>query len=98
VKRLLVAGLAMAAGYGVYRLARAWAPDDLAERAHDFAAAVREGMAQREAELREALGMEAGGAYTDAGTSGADPFAVPAPLDSAAARALLDDPAGPRAR
>ncbi|HET7278591.1 MAG TPA: hypothetical protein VFJ22_10970 [Dermatophilaceae bacterium] len=91
MKRLVVAGLVVAAGYGIYRLARAWAPDDLSERAHEFADAVRQGMAQREAELREALGMEA------AQTAG-DPFAVPAPLDVAAARALLDDPAGPRAR
>ena len=91
MKRLVVAGLAVAAGYGIYRLARAWAPDDLSERAHEFADAVRQGMAQREAELREALGMEAAQAA-------GDPFAVPAPLDAAAARALLDDPAGPRAR
>lgn len=91
MKRLVVAGLVVAAGYGIYRLARAWASDDLTERAHEFADAVRQGMAQREAELREALGMEAAQAV-------GDPFAVPAPLDAAAARALLDDPAGPRAR
>jgi hypothetical protein len=94
MKRLVVAGLVVAAGYGIYRLARAWAPDDLSERAHEFADAVRQGMAQREAELREALGIEAAQAAQAAG----DPFAVAAPLDVAAARALLDDPAGPRAR
>lgn len=98
MKRLVVAGLAVAAGYGVYRLARAWAPDHLTQRARDFAAAVREGMAEREGELREALGMEAGVGHADAGSGGAHMSAVPAPLDAAAARALLDDPTGPRAR
>jgi hypothetical protein len=50
----------------------------LADGLRDLADAVREGMAEREQELRIALGV-------DAGT-----------VDPQQARALLDDPTGPR--
>jgi hypothetical protein len=45
-------------------------------------------MAEREGELRLALGIDAGTAE--------DPEASAARLDAASARALLDDPTGPR--
>ena len=90
---------ALGAAVGVYavrkvsKAAQAYTPSGVAHGLADFgdglrelAAAVREGMAERESELRVALGI-------DAETGGQDPR-----LDSAAARALLDDPTGPRAR
>jgi hypothetical protein len=48
-------------------------------------------MAEREGELRHALGIDAG--TTEPGAGAPDPR-----LDAASARALLDDPTGPRAR
>jgi hypothetical protein len=59
---------------------------DLGEGLREMADAVREGMAEREAELRFALGM-------DTGTlpDGRD-------MTPAQARALIDDPTSPRAR
>lgn len=91
--------VALGAAVGVYavrkvsRAAQAYTPAGVAEGMASFgdglrelAEAVREGMAEREAELRLALGIDAGTA-DDASR-----------LDAASARALLDDPTGPRAR
>jgi hypothetical protein len=93
---------ALGAAVGVYavrkvsKAAEAYTPAGVAHGLSDFgdglrelAAAVREGMAERESELRLALGI-------DAETGGVEPGA--GRLDAAAARALLDDPTGPRAR
>ena len=62
---------------------------DFGDGLRELAAAVREGMAEREGELRLALGIDAGTAD--------DPEASAARLDAASARALLDDPTGRRA-
>ena len=90
---------ALGAAVGVYavrkvsRAAQAYTPAGVADGLSDFgdglrelAAAVREGMVEREAELRLALGI-------DTGTAEDAPR-----LDAESARALLDDPTGPRAR
>ena len=59
---------------------------DLGEGLREMAAAVREGMAERETELRYALGMDTG--------------TLPDGLEmsDAQARALIEDPTSPRAR
>jgi hypothetical protein len=100
VARLFWLGLGAAAGvYAVRRVgkaAQAYTPAGVADGLSDFgdglrelAAAVREGMAEREGELRLALGIDAGTAD--------DPEAGAARLDADTARALLDDPMGRRA-
>jgi hypothetical protein len=99
VARLFWVALGAAAGvYAVRKVgkaAQAYTPAGVADGLSDFgdglrelAAAVREGMAEREGELRLALGIDAGTAV--------DPEAGAARLDAAAARALLDDPTGRR--
>jgi hypothetical protein len=99
VARLFWVALGAAAGiYAVRKVskaAEAYTPTGVAHGLADFgdglrelAAAVREGMAEREGELRLALGI-------DTGT--ADEQATGARLDAASARALLDDPTGLRA-
>ena len=104
VARLFWAALGAAAGvYAVRKVgkaAQAYTPAGVAHGLSDFgdglrelAAAVREGMAEREGELRLALGIDAG--TTEPGTT--EP-GTPARLDAASARALLDDPTAPRAR
>lgn len=96
--RLFWAALGAAAGvYAVRRVgkaAEAYTPAGVAHGLADFgdglrelADAIREGMAEREAELRLALGID-----TDTSENGA------ARLDAESARRLLDDPTGPRAR
>lgn len=93
--------VALGAAAGIYavrkvtKAAEAYTPAGVAHGLSDFgeglrelADAVREGMAEREADLRLALGIDTGTAD--------DPAA--ARLDAEAARALLDDPTGPRAR
>ncbi len=93
--------LALGASAGVYavrklsKAAEAYTPagvaaslSDLGQGLRELAEAVREGMAEREEELRLALGIDTGTA------EGGDARR----LDADAARALLDDPAGPRAR
>ena len=93
--------VALGAAAGVYavrkvgKAAQAYTPAGVADGLSDFgdglrelAAAVREGMAEREGELRLALGIDAGTAD--------DPEAGAARLDAAAARELLDDPTGRR--
>ncbi len=78
--RLIVkAALAGVVTYAAYRAVKAFAPQGV-ER---FVAEVRAGMAEREGQLREALGLDPAGAN-------------PMPADDA--RALVDDPAGPRSR
>jgi len=59
---------------------------DLGEGLREMAAAVREGMAERETELRNALGIDTG--------------TLPDGLEmsDAQARALIEDPTSPRAR
>ena len=89
--------VAVGAAAGVYAVRKvqktlhAYSPSGLVERAggvgdqlRGFAEEVRAGMAQREAELREALGMEP-----------ADPDA---PLSPAEAAGLTDHPASPGSR
>ena len=89
VRRLFWVALGATAGVlvvrKVTRVAQAYSPEglgrsaaSLADGLRDLADAVREGMAEREQELRIALGV-------DAGT-----------VDPQQARALLDDPTGPR--
>ncbi len=98
MKRLFWVALGAAVGvYAVRRLstaAQAYTPagmasslSNLGEGLKDLADAVREGMAEREEELRYALGIDAGG----------PPGRGLAGLDAESARALLDDPSGPRA-
>ena len=91
---------ALGAAVGVYavrkvsKAAEAYTPAGVAHGLADFgdglrelAAAVREGMAEREGELRLALGID-----TDTTPEGAHR------LDAQAAPDLLEDPTGPRAR
>lgn len=89
MRRLFWVALGAAAGVlvarKVTRAAEAYTPEGLRRSAaslsdglRDLADAVREGMAEREQELRAALGV-------DAGT-----------VEPERARALLEDPAGPR--
>jgi Family of unknown function (DUF6167) len=59
---------------------------DLGEGLREMADAVREGMAERETELRYALGMDTG-TLPDGGAMSAEQ-----------ARALIEDPTSPRAR
>jgi hypothetical protein len=59
---------------------------DLGEGLRDMSEAVREGMAERETELRYALGMDTG-TLPDGGAMSAEQ-----------ARALIEDPTSPRAR
>jgi Family of unknown function (DUF6167) len=101
MRRLFWVALGASAGVLVVRkvtkAAKAYSPSgvaqglsgglsDLGEGLREMAEAVREGMAEREAELRFALGM-------DTGTlpDGRD-------LSPAQARALIEDPTSPRAR
>jgi hypothetical protein len=91
---------ALGAAVGVYavrkvsKAAEAYTPAGVAHGLADFgdglrelAAAVREGMAEREGELRTALGID-----TDTASESAQR------LDARAARDLLEDPTGFRAR
>lgn len=97
--RLFWAALGAAAGiYAVRKVskaAEAYTPAGVAHGLSDFgeglrelADAIREGMAEREEELRLALGIDTDTA--DEGGGGR--------LDAESARRLLDDPTGPRAR
>lgn len=81
----------------VTKTARAYSPSgvaqglsgslsDLGEGLHEMAQAVREGMAVREAELREALGIDTG-TLPDGREK----------MSAEQARALIDDPTSPRA-
>jgi hypothetical protein len=103
VPRLFWAALGAAAGvYAVRKVtkaAEAYTPAGVAHGLAEFgdglrelAAAVREGMAEREDELRAALGIDTDTTPVDAG---ADPRPR---LDARAARDLLEDPTGFRAR
>jgi hypothetical protein len=101
MKRLFWTALGAAAGVYAMRkvgkAAEAYTPAGVASGLADFgeglrelADAIREGMAEREAELRMALGID-----TD---TAADPAAGGMRLDAEEARRVLDDPTGPRAR
>ena len=105
MSRLFWAALGAAAGvYAVRKVskaAEAYTPAGVAHGLSDFgeglrelAAAVREGMDEREGELRLALGID-----TQTGndsTADARQGEPAGRLDAATARALLDDPTGPR--
>ncbi len=97
MRRLFWTALGAAAGvYAVRRVtkaAEAYTPagmanglSSLGDGLRELADAVREGMDEREAELKLALGID-----TETAQEGAR-------LDAEAARALLDDPTGRRAR
>ena len=96
MRRLFWVAVGAAAGiYAVRKVQKtlhAYSPSGLAERAGGlgesitaFAEEVRAGMADREAELREALGMDT-----------ADDTALDAPLSPAEAADLIDHPASAR--
>jgi len=81
----------------VTKTARAYSPSgvaegfsaslsDLGEGLHEMAQVVREGMAEREAELREALGIDTG-TLPDGREK----------MSAEQARALIEDPTSPRA-
>ena len=74
-----------ARGAGLHRR-----PPSMAQRARDFTAAVREGMAEREAELLTALGV---GQDVDRNL---DRTGAHSTLDHRAARELLEHPTSPR--
>ena len=92
MSRLFWTALGAAAGvYAVRRLskaAQAYTPTGVAHGLSDFGEGVREGMEQREGELRLALGID---------TDTVDDVAGRPRLDADSARALLDDPTGPGA-
>ena len=78
--RLIVkAAIAGAVAYAAYRAVKAVAPEGVDR----FVSDVRAGMAEREGQLREALGIDPAG---------------PDPMTAEAARAVIDDPARPAPR
>lgn len=83
-RALLTAAVAGVVSYAAYRAVRHFAPQGV----EAFARQVKEGMAEREAQLREALGAEAG--VVDE----AHPARHGTPMTAQEARALVDDPAG----
>jgi Family of unknown function (DUF6167) len=104
MSRLFWAALGAAAGvYAVRKVskaAEAYTPAGVAHGLSDFgeglrelAAAVREGMDEREGELRLALGIDTETTTETTTAADRDPAGR---LDPATARALLDDPTGPR--
>lgn len=89
MRRALLLAAGAAAGALLLRsLSRAGALDGVYRQWHEITDAVREGMAEREAELRQALGMDTG---IDTGT------AAPG-LSPDEGRRLVEDPTGARAR
>ncbi len=78
LKRVLLLATLAGGAYAAARLASSYAPEGIRRAASDFATTVRRVSAEREAELRAALGLAV---ETDAMT----------PEEAAA---LLDDPAG----
>ncbi len=80
-KRILLAAAAVGAGYAAARLLAWYAPESVRQAASDFAVTVRSVAAEREAQLRDALGLAI---ETDA-------------MDPDEAAALLSDPTGRRA-
>ncbi len=87
---LVLAGAAVGAVV-VRQLSRAGHLDGLRREWHETTGAIRAGMAEREAELRHALGM-------DTGTSAGDPTSAQSAQSAQAAHDLLADPAAARAR
>lgn len=96
VVKVAVAGLAT---YAAYRAVKAFAPEGV----KGFVAQVKAGMGEREAQLREALGLDVtdlGPAAHDGWTprhGGGSSSAERSGMTPEEARALLDDPTGPRA-
>ena len=80
-RRLLVAAAVVGAGYATAGLLARYAPESARQAASDFAVTVRNVAAEREAQLRDALGLAV---ETDA-------------MSPADAAALLSDPTGRRA-
>ncbi|HEX2705744.1 MAG TPA: hypothetical protein VHM65_08290 [Candidatus Lustribacter sp.] len=81
MKRLLWVGLGVGVAAGAAVLVIRYG-----DRLGELARVVRDGMTEREAELRAALGLDTGLSEGHG------------ELDAAAARRLLQDPTGPRAR
>lgn len=107
MRRLLLgAAVTAAAGalaYAAYRIGRSYKPDDPLGGLAAFADAVKDGMAERERDLRDALGLDVGApAATEPGDGRAPrpgPHSRPeraGGLTVAEARDLLLDPTGPR--
>lgn len=84
-RALLAAAVVGAVSYAAYRAVQHFAPQGV----DAFARQVKEGMAEREAQLREALGAEAG-IDVEAGHHPRHG----APMTAQQARDLIDDPAG----
>jgi hypothetical protein len=84
-RALLAAAVVGAVSYAAYRAVQHFAPQGV----DAFARQVREGMAEREAQLREALGAEAG--LDDDATHTARHGSA---MTAQEARDLIDDPAG----
>ncbi len=108
MRRLFWLGLGAAAGvYGMRRLtsaAHAYTPAGLAEGLaglgaglREMAEVVREGMAEREGELRVALGIDTG-IDTGTGVESSAGRALPASLSPERAQRLVEDRAGPDGR
>lgn len=97
----LVASAIAGAGvaYGLYRFGASYRPDDPIAGLGDFVERVRTGAAQRESQLRDALGYEANENLPAAPGDGrgrrAEAPAAGARLTPEQARELLRDPAGP---
>lgn len=83
-RALLTAAVVGAVGYAAYRAVQHFAPQGV----DTFARQVKEGMAEREAQLREALGAEAG--IEDDGHTARHGSR----MSAQEARDLIDDPAG----
>jgi hypothetical protein len=84
-RALLTAAVVGAVSYAAYRAVQHFAPQGV----EAFARQVKDGMAEREAQLREALGAEAG-VEDDA----AHRARHGSPMTAQEARDLIDDPAG----
>lgn len=102
---LLGAAVALAAGagaYAVHRVGTAYDPQNPLAGWTRFVRTVKAGAAERERDLRDALGLDAGmPAPTGPGDGRTPPYSTrppvtSAPLTPAQAKALLLDPAGPR--
>jgi len=85
VRRVVLAAAVVGVGYAVVRLAAWYAPEGVRQAARDFVTTVRHVSAEREAQLRLALGLAI---ETDEGGELGDGLTP----DEAAA--LLDDPTG----
>ncbi len=112
ISTALLLGTAGALAYGAYWLGTQYNPDDPMQGLGRFVETVKDGMAVREGELREALGMELGapGVAVPVPAPASSPGGLgdgarhterrpsPDPLTAAQARELLRDPTGPSPR